>query len=141
MAPKDPKVELLKAIPLFSGLGGRELDRIAQLMDEVDVASGTVLMRQGQQGHEMFIVVSGRFSIERDGHPIAECGPGDSLGEMALLSEGPRTATVTAVEPARLLVVGHREFHGLMAVSPEIRTHILETLVTRLRTLDSDAVH
>ena len=141
MAPKDPKVELLKQIPLFSGLGSHDLDRIAQLMDEVDVTAGTVLMTQGHQGHEMFVVVSGRLGIERDGQLVAESGPGESLGVMALLAEGPRTATVTAIEPSRLLVAGHREFHALMAVSSEIRTHILETLVHQVRNLDASAVH
>jgi len=141
MAPKDPKIEILKSIPLFSGLAGGELERIARLLDEVDVPAGKVLMRQGELGAEMFIVVSGRFTIERDGRTIAERGPGDSLGEMALLSEGPRTATVTAAEPGRLFVVGHRQFHSLMDLSPAIRLHVLDVLARRLRTLDPDAVH
>lgn len=141
MAPKDPKIEILKSIPLFSGLAGGELERIARLLDEVDVPAGKVLMRQGELGAEMFIVVSGRFTIERDGRTIAERGPGDSLGEMALLSEGPRTATVTAAEPGRLFVVGHREFHSLMDGSPTIRLHVLDVLARRLRTLDPEAVH
>lgn len=141
MAPKDPKIEILKSIPLFSGLAGGELERIARLLDEVDVPAGKVLMRQGELGAEMFIVVSGRFTIERDGRTIAERGPGDSLGEIALLSEGPRTATVTAAEPGRLFVVGHRQFHSLMDLSPAIRLHVLDVLARRLRTLDPDAVH
>ena len=123
MAPKDPKIEILKSIPLFSGLAGGELERIARLLDEVDVPAGKVLMRQGELGAEMFIVVSGRFTIERDGRTIAERGPGDSLGEMALLSEGPRTATVTAdkgdagikIVSSKLTVVAH----GLTGIPKE----------------------
>lgn len=141
MAPKDPKIELLKSIPLFSGLDGRELERIAQLMDEVDVPAGKVLMRQGELGAEMFIVLSGRFNVERDGRSLGERGRGDTLGEISLLSEGPRTATVTAADPSRLLVVGHRAFHSLMQVSPTIRLHILDVLARRLRALDRDGVH
>ncbi|MBA3875914.1 MAG: hypothetical protein C0498_03090 [Anaerolinea sp.] len=141
MAPKDPKVELLKSIPLFSGLAGRELERIAQLLDEVDVPADKVLMRQGEIGAEMFIVLSGRFNVERDGRSLGVRGRGETLGEIALVSEGPRTATVTAAEPGRLLVAGHREFHSLMDVSPAIRLHILDVLARRLRALDLDAVH
>jgi len=140
MSPTDPKVDLLRSIPIFAGLGGRELDQIAQLMDEVDVPAGKVLMRQGELGAEMFIVVSGSFTIDRDGNAIRVCGAGEALGEMALLSEGRRTATVTANEPARLLVAGHREFHALLDVAPEISKHMLETLARHIRALDADAV-
>jgi len=141
MAPKDPKIELLKSIPLFSGLAGRELERIAQLMDEVDVPAGKVLMRQGELGAEMFIVLTGRFGIERDGRSVGERGRGDTLGEISLLSEGPRTATVTALESSRLFVLGHRAFHSLMDVSPAIRLHMLDVVTRRLRSLDLEAVH
>jgi len=140
MAPKDPKRELLKTVPLFAGLGGRELGRIAQLMDQVDVRAGQVLMRQGDRGSEMYVVEQGRFTVERGGQTISESGPGDVLGEIALIAEGPRTATVTAVEPSRLFVVGHREFHALMDVSPQIRSHIFDTLASRLRKLDTNAI-
>ena len=140
MSPHDPKVDLLKSIPIFAGLGRRELEQIARLVDEVDVPAGRVLMRQGETGSEMFIVVSGSFTIDRNGNVIRECGAGVALGEMAILSEGPRTATVTANEPGRLLVVGHREFHALLDVAPEISKHLLETLARRIRAIDEDVV-
>jgi CRP-like cAMP-binding protein len=140
MSPHDPKVDLLKSIPLFEGLGERELEQIARLVDEVDVPAGRVLMRQGQPGSEMFIVVSGSFTIDRNGNVIRECGAGAALGELAILSEGPRSATVTANEPGRLLAVGHREFHALLDVAPEIARHLLVNLARQLRALDEDAV-
>jgi CRP/FNR family transcriptional regulator, cyclic AMP receptor protein len=136
---KDPKLDLLRAIPLFAGLSGQELERIARLVDEVDVPAGKVLMTQGEHGAEMFVVVEGRFTVERNGTVIRECGPGDSLGELALLSEGPRTATVVAAEPGRLLVAGHREFHSLMEVAPEISAKMMDVLARRVRSLDADA--
>jgi len=141
MSPKDSKLDHLKSIPIFAGLGGRQLERIAQLMDEVDVPAGKVLMRQGELGAEMFIIVSGSFTIDRNGNVIRECGAGAALGELAILSEGPRSATVTANEPGRLLVAGHREFHELLDVAPEIAKHMLETLAQQLRALDADTVH
>ena len=91
-------------------------------MDEVDVPAGYVLMRQGDVGREMFVIASGRVVVEQDGKQVNELGPGGVLGEMALISEAPRSATVRVVEPARLFVAGHREFHSLMDSNPTIRT-------------------
>jgi CRP-like cAMP-binding protein len=141
MAPQDPKLALLKSIPLFARLGSRELERLGQLFDEVDVPAGKVLMRQGQTGGEMFVVAGGRLAVERNGAHVADRGPGDVVGEIALLSEGPRTATVTATEPSRLFVLGHREFHTLMDEQPGIRLQILDGLAHRIRALEVDAAH
>ncbi len=136
---KDPKLDLLRAIPLFADLSGRELERIARLVDEVDVPAGKVLMNEGDHGAEMFVVVEGRFTVERNGTVVRECGPGEILGELALLSEGPRTATVVAAEPGHLLVAGHHEFHELMEVSPEISAKMIDILARRVRSLDPGA--
>jgi CRP/FNR family cyclic AMP-dependent transcriptional regulator len=141
MAPSDPKIELLRSIPLFAGLGRGDIERIAQLADEVDLPAGRVLMRQGDHGDEMYVIASGTVSIDKDGRRIAERGTGDTIGDIALLSEGPRTATVTTATPARLFVLGHREFHSLMDQFPTIRTTILEGLAARLRNLDTEGVH
>jgi CRP-like cAMP-binding protein len=141
MAPHDTKVDLIASISLFEGLGRRELEQIAQLVDEVDIPAGKVLMRQGQNGSEMFVVAAGRFTIERNGQFLRDVGPGTAIGEIALLSEGPRTATVTAAEPSRILLAGHREFHRLMDEHPTIRMHILEGLATKIRVLDEGGVH
>ncbi|TAK01935.1 MAG: cyclic nucleotide-binding domain-containing protein [Chloroflexota bacterium] len=140
MAPKDPKLDLLKSIPIFEGLGEHQLEQIAQLVDEADVPAGKVLMRQGEPGDEMFIVVHGNFTIDRDGNVIRDCSAGHALGELNLLSQGLRSATVTANEPSRVLVVGHREFHALLEVAPEIARHMLVNLARQLRALDEDAV-
>ena len=141
MAGKDPKLDLIASVPMFCRLGHRELEQVAQLLDEVDIPAGRVLMRQGEHGDEMFIVVSGSFRIERDGRTIAERGAGTALGEIALLSKGPRTATITATEPSRLLVAGHREFHALMDDHPSVRMQVLEGLATKIRALDEGGIH
>lgn len=141
MASTDPKLVLLRSIPLFAKIGERELQRLGQLFDEVDVPAGKVLMRQGQTGGEVFVVATGRLAVERNGVAIADRGPGDVIGEIALLSEGPRTATVTATEPCQLLVLGHREFHSLMDEQPALRLQILEGLASRIRALEEDAAH
>lgn len=141
MSSGDPKIDLIKSVSLFSGMGRKELEQVAQLMDEVDVPAGTVLMRQGEIGHDMFVIARGRVSVERNGKLIAEHGPGASMGEVALLSEGPRTATVTALEPSTLLYAAHREFHSLMDQHPSVRLCILDGLASKIRLLDESSVH
>jgi CRP-like cAMP-binding protein len=138
---KDPKVDLLASVPLFSGLGRGELEELARLVDEIDLPAGHVLMRQGDRGNEMFVVVSGALDVERDGRMINHMGPGAAVGEMSLLSEGPRTATVRAAGPTSLLVLGHREFHSLMDRYPTVRMRILEGLADKVRNLDLAAAH
>ncbi len=135
----DPKLDRLRSVPLFAGLGSREIERLGQLADEVDVPAGHVLMRQGDRGNEMFVLVSGKVSVEREGRALGERGAGSVLGEIALLAEMPRTATVIAIEPSRLFVVGHREFHSLMDQMPSVRTSVLEVLASRIAALDPDA--
>lgn len=141
MASSDAKVDLLKSVSIFSGMGRRELEAVAQLLDEVDVPAGKVLMRQGETGHEMFLIARGRVQVERNGQVIAERGPGSSMGEIALLSEGQRTATVTTLEPSTLLYAGHREFHSLMDAHPSVRLCILDGLAAKIRQLDEGGVH
>ncbi len=135
----DPKLELLSKVPLFNRLGKRELQQLGALADEVDVSAGKVLMRQGETGAEMLVISSGRVRVERDGREIAELGPGSWVGEMALLSEGPRTATVTTLEPATLFVLAHREFHSLMNAMPSVRDSVLECVADRIRAASPDA--
>lgn len=129
----DAKVELLRGVPLFAGLGDRELREIAQLVDEIDVPAGQVLTAQGTSGNEFFVIVTGTVGVDRDGARVRELGPGDFLGEISLVDGQPRTATVTAVTPARLLVLAHREFHSLMDRYPDIQRSILGALAVRVR--------
>jgi len=138
---RDEKIELLRTVPLFAGLGNRELERISALADIIDLPADRRIMSQGERGAEMFVLVDGNARVERDGASLGDRGPGEVLGEIALLDGGPRTATVTLSEPSRLLVLARREFHALMDEFPEVRLHVLEIVASRLRSLDRDAVH
>lgn len=138
---RDEKIDLLRTVPLFAGLDDRELERVSTLADIVDLPADRSLMTQGQHGWEMFILVSGSARIERDGESLGERGPGEVLGEIALLDGGPRTATVTLSQPSRLLVVARREFQALMDEFPDIRLSVLEAVAGRLRSLDPDGIH
>jgi CRP/FNR family transcriptional regulator, cyclic AMP receptor protein len=137
----DQKLELLKRTPLLEGLGRKEIEAVGMLVDEVDVPAGHVLMREGDVGREFFVLVDGSVGIDRGGTRVRTMKPGDFFGEIALLDEGPRTATATAEGPSTLLVLGHREFHSLMDQFPAIRTCVLEALASRIRNLEPESVH
>jgi CRP/FNR family transcriptional regulator, cyclic AMP receptor protein len=137
----DEKLELLKRTPLLAGLGRRDIEEVGRLADEVDLKAGHVLMRQGDPGREFFVVIDGEVSVERDGRHVANVGPGGFVGDIALVTERPRTATVTATVPSRFLVVGHREFHSLMDQYPSIRMSVLESMAIMLRDLEPDVPH
>lgn len=135
----DPKIELLRRVPLFGSCRGQPLEMISQLTDEVDVPDGYTLMRQGDLGREFFLIVEGKVRIERDGTVVNTIGPGDYVGEIALLSEGRRTATAVTEGPARLLVITHQGFNSLLDSSPTIRAAIFEGIATRLLNLEPNA--
>jgi CRP-like cAMP-binding protein len=94
-------------------------------------------MRQGEWGREMMVVLEGRLKIERGGRVVDEVGSGGVVGEMALLAEGPRNATVTLLTDSKLLVVANREFHALMDELPSVRSQVYEGLAQRLIALES----
>ena len=137
----DSKVDLLRSIPLFAKLGRSELEQVARLADEVDVPAGHVLMRQGSTGSEAFVLASGAARADRDGDILASFEPGSMIGEIALISEGPRTATVTTTEPSRFFVLAHREFHSLMQAVPAVQQCVLDEMARRLRDLEPDNAH
>jgi CRP-like cAMP-binding protein len=141
MAGKDLKLDLLRRVPLFSDCAAREMRFIGKLADEVDVPAGEVLVQEGATGHEFFIVIDGALRVERGGNVINRLGPGDFAGEIALIDRGPRTATVIADVPSRLLVIGHREFHSLLLEYPSIQITVLKALARRVRHTDPEAIH
>lgn len=138
---RDEKLDLLHTIPLFARFDRKHLERLGMLTEEVDVPAGKVLIRQGELGDDLMIIVSGAVSVERDGTEVNRLGVGEFFGEIAVIDRGPRTATVTSETPCRLLVVNHRDFHALMEEFPEVAAQVLATLAHRLRRLDPNAIH
>jgi CRP-like cAMP-binding protein len=136
----DPKLTLIASVPLFTGFNRREIEAVGRLMDEVDVNDGRVLMREGAAGREFFIVISGTVRVERNGRKINELGPGDFMGEIALIDRGPRTATVIAAEPCRLLVLDIGGFRTLVSKYPSVQGKIMKALAERLREAQPRAV-
>jgi putative iron-dependent peroxidase len=129
----DDRLELLRKVPLFSGLGRPELQRLGELANEIDVPDGQVLTRQGESGQEFFIVLSGYVTVARDGLRLARLGPGQVLGAIALVDGHPRSATATADGPTRLLVLNHEAFDSLLGEFPAISRQIVRALVERIR--------
>ena len=132
MLPKNAKVELIKRVPLFAGLSKRELDEVAGIADELAIAAGSKLTREGAAGHEFLVLVEGATDVRRKGRKVNTLGPGDFLGEIALVTGAPRTATVTTTAASRLLVIAARDFKALLRRTPSIQLKILETLASRL---------
>jgi len=137
----DEKIDLLRTVPLFRGLGNRELERISTLTDIIDLPADRQIMVQGERGAEMFVLVSGTAHVERDGQSLGAREAGTVLGEIALIDGGPRTATVTLTSDSRLLVLARREFLAMLDEFPDVRMQVLETVAHRLRSLEHDAVH
>lgn len=128
----NTKVDLLKNVPLFAGCSKDELRRLASIADEIDLREGTVLTREGRTGHEFFVLIEGTVRISKDGGTLADLGPGDWLGEIALLTKAPRTATATATSPVRALILVDRDFRRVVGDVPSIAMKVLTTVAERI---------
>jgi CRP/FNR family transcriptional regulator, cyclic AMP receptor protein len=132
-------VEHLKQVPLFSGCTGRELETIAKASQELKVASGEMIVDQGQAGREAFVVMEGTATVRRNGRKVNTLGPGQIVGELSLLDRGPRTATVVADTDMVLLRIDQKDFLGVLDAVPSVAHKVLATLATRVRELDRAA--
>jgi CRP/FNR family cyclic AMP-dependent transcriptional regulator len=128
---KDVKTKLISGVPLFAQCSKAELQEIAAIADEIDIAEGKELTREGAPGREFFVIIEGTASVAQDGDQINELGPGDFFGEVALVKDTPRTATVTATSPVRTLVVTRQNFKRLIERQPDIERTVLKALVDR----------
>jgi CRP/FNR family cyclic AMP-dependent transcriptional regulator len=126
------KVDLLKRIPLFAGCSRAELEAVSRVADELSFPAGRVLMRQGAPGRELIVLVEGEATVERDGATLAVRRDGDYVGELALVTGRPRTATVTAATDLRALVIDRTSFGRLLHEVPTIGVKVLEAVAERL---------
>jgi CRP-like cAMP-binding protein len=134
---REQYLEHLASVPLFAGCTTKELRDIAKATVELTLDQGKEFVTQGDVGRDAFIIVEGTAEVSRSGQTIATLGPGDCVGELALLDHGPRTATVVAATPLTVLVLGPREFSGLLDEVPTLNHKILAALASRVRELDS----
>ena len=140
MARRDTFIEHLQQIPMFSALSKRDLQLVARRAEDVRVPAGKVLVNEGETGHEFFVILDGTARVTRRGKRVATIGPGDAFGELALLDKAPRNATVIAEMPMELVVLGQREFAGIIDEVPGFARKLLAGMASRLREADAKAV-
>jgi CRP/FNR family cyclic AMP-dependent transcriptional regulator len=135
---QDTKVQALKRAPLFDGLSRKELAQLARVSEDIEVEPGTVLTKEGDIGHEFFVIVDGKVKITRKGRRVSIRGGGDFVGEIALIEDVPRTATVTAETPVRLFVLTRRDFRHLLDEQPTVERKVMRVLARRLAEVSKD---
>ena len=128
----NAKVDLISKVPLFAGCSKRELTLVASIADEIAQPAGTSLIEQGKKGREFCILVAGEVDVRQGRKQLRLLSAGDFFGEIALILDAPRSATVTATTDVRLLVIDQNAFRRLLRESPSIQTKVLEALASRL---------
>jgi CRP/FNR family transcriptional regulator, cyclic AMP receptor protein len=135
---QDTKVAALKNAPLFDGLSRKELTLLARVSEDMEIPSGKTLCKEGEIGHEFFVIVEGEVEVKRRGKSLGTRGAGDFIGEIALLQETPRTATVTARTPLRVFVLTSKDFKHLVDENPNVERKVMRALARRVADLADD---
>lgn len=133
------KLDHLARVPLFSALSKKELQTLGRASDEIEVEAGKVLCEEGKPGHEFFLILDGEAAVKRGKKTVATLQAGRYFGELSLLDRGPRSATVVADGPMTLLVLGQREFSGILDQLPGVSRKLLCSMAERLRDADTRA--
>jgi CRP-like cAMP-binding protein len=134
---RKKKADVLAGLPLFSECSRSELDAVAAVADELRLPAGREVMRQGARGRELVVLMEGEVEVARDGEVLATRGPGDFLGELALVTHRPRSATVTATTDLRVLVLERGAFERLVREVPSIALKVLKAVGERLPAEDA----
>jgi CRP/FNR family cyclic AMP-dependent transcriptional regulator len=128
----DP-AEALKRVPLLSGLGDRERERLAKELHERTFAAGSAVVTEGATGAGFFVIADGNATVSVGGQERARLGPGDYFGEMALIDDAPRSATITADTDVRAFGMTPWEFKPFVLSHPEVAWSMLRSLSSRVR--------
>src|SRR4051794_11880301 len=134
----DTKVEALARAPLFESLSKDQLSDLAKVTEDLDFSAGKVFCSQGEVGSDFFVIMEGEAEATRDGTKIATFGPADFFGEVALVEDVPRTATVAATSPVRCFVVHRGRFLRLLDEQPGVERKVMRALAKRLVALSDD---
>jgi CRP-like cAMP-binding protein len=140
MAKRDALTDHLANVPLFAACSKKDLQQVAKRAEDVKVEPGKVLVSEGSAGAEFFVILEGEASVTRHGQEVAKLGAGDFFGDLALLDRAPRNATITALTPMELVVLGQREFSALIDDVPGFAHKLLAGLARRLRAYDAQTV-
>lgn len=132
------RLDMLRRLAPFSGCSDKELRKLDSLLDEASVPAGKELTAVGQHGTQAFVIVEGAAEARIGDRHLADFGPGDVIGEMALLDRrAGRTATVVTTVPTTVLVMDPRSFESVMAQFPTVARHVATVLAQRLRAADA----
>ncbi|HEV8572310.1 MAG TPA: cyclic nucleotide-binding domain-containing protein [Actinomycetota bacterium] len=126
----------LKSIALFSGLSDREREQVARWADEVDIKAGKHLVDQGRFAYEFFIIEEGTAEVTKNGDHLTDLGPGDFFGEIGILGDEPRTASVVASSDMTLIVMTDRDFREMTRSMPQVAETITKTMELRMKQAD-----
>jgi CRP-like cAMP-binding protein len=129
----------LSSISLFADLDEERRARLAEVCSEMEVDAGTMLVQEGDFGYSMFAILSGTALVTREGATLRELGPGDVFGEIAVLSSGRRTATVTSTSAMRLVVAMNRDVWRLERESPAVGAALRDTIAGCLEAAEDAA--
>jgi CRP-like cAMP-binding protein len=130
--PADTKVALLRKAPLFADLSKGELEHLAKVTEDLEVEAGRALCKEGEVASEFFVIIEGEAEATKDGKSLRTMGEGDFFGEIALLEDIPRTATVTATSPLRFFVLTRQSFWSMLDAMPDVERKILRALGRRV---------
>lgn len=133
MATKTEKLNLLSGVPLFADMSQKDLKMILESGKEVHHPAGEEIMTEGHGGIGFHLIIDGEAKVARKGKTLAKLGPGDFFGEMAVIDDGPRTASVSAVTDLTAFFVSRWEFRPILKSDPELAWKLLRHLVGRLR--------
>jgi CRP/FNR family transcriptional regulator, cyclic AMP receptor protein len=126
----------LSGVPLFADLPKRHLQRLAREADELAFSPGEQIVREGSLGETVFVVMEGRAKVTRNGRRVGEVLPGDFFGELSAIDAGPRTASITAVTPVRVVRLFRRTLRKLLQDEPQLTVKILDGIVRRIRQVE-----
>jgi CRP/FNR family cyclic AMP-dependent transcriptional regulator len=129
-------VEILAGVPLFAGLSTRHLKRIRDIAEEARYMAGAFLVKQGAEGDTFFVIIEGMAKVTVGKRTINQLLPGDHFGEISLLDDGPRTASVISETPMRVLAIGRKKFLRLLEEETGIALALLESLARTIRRTD-----
>jgi CRP/FNR family cyclic AMP-dependent transcriptional regulator len=129
---KNAKVAFIKNVPLFAACTRAELEAIAAEADELSLPRGRTLTTEGERGREFIVIADGTADVRKNGRIVARLGPGDFVGEIALITGGPRVATVTTTSEATVLVLTDRAFDRMVKKAPSVQVKVMKALAERL---------
>jgi len=134
---QDDKIARLEEVALLEACSHKQLRAVARITEVRELPAGSTLARAGEPGNEFFLIVDGSARVDVSARKRSRLGPGDYFGEMSLLDGGPRSASVVAETPVRLLVINRRDFTTLLREAPGLTQNLLMTLSKRLRNAEA----